>query len=446
MKILFCSDGSSQAENAVRFGALIAAAYQTETTILGIVERASEQDAVLQALRRAQEILKEHHLNAELITKAGRPVAEIVKRTQETKYDLVVIGAIRKGTTGPRWMSARAYKIIEAVTPPVVVVIGERPALRRILLCTGGTRYADTTAQFAGEIARRVNATVTLWHVLAEIPAVYENLNRSAEEHAAELLQSNSTLGRSLRHQKELLENAGVPCEILLRHGQVLQELLAELQRADYDLVVSGSSPSRNKLRTYVMGNITREIVNRADLPVLVVRSETHSSSHGIGEFMSHLLKRPAAALEHPPKNAENRRFRSCQAIDSLACLEQAWQWIRILNRFSIRGRMIPTIASVWSHWPTGTKSCRCVCRWASSNTTSMAARTARVLMAPRACWTITWPSLMKRRNRARRLVSGSIPTSASSCSTKACCITIGTCICSSSRTGRGPFATRRAT
>src|ERR1035438_3670212 len=101
MKILFCSDGSSQAENAVRFGALIAAACQAETSILGIVEKVGHEDNVLQALRRAQGILKEYHLNAELITKAGRPVAEIIKRTQETKYDLVVIGAVRKGARGP---------------------------------------------------------------------------------------------------------------------------------------------------------------------------------------------------------------------------------------------------------------------------------------------------------------------------------------------------------
>src|SRR5580658_339525 len=118
MKILFCSDGSSQAENAVRFGALIAAACQAETSILGIVEKTGGKDDVLKALRGAQNILKEYHLNAELITKAGRLVPEIVKCTQETKYDLVVIGAARKGTRGPLCMSARAYNIIESVGPP----------------------------------------------------------------------------------------------------------------------------------------------------------------------------------------------------------------------------------------------------------------------------------------------------------------------------------------
>jgi K+-sensing histidine kinase KdpD len=54
MKILFCIDGSTQAEHAVRFGALIAAACQAETSILGIVENAGHEDKVLQALRRAK--------------------------------------------------------------------------------------------------------------------------------------------------------------------------------------------------------------------------------------------------------------------------------------------------------------------------------------------------------------------------------------------------------
>jgi nucleotide-binding universal stress UspA family protein len=249
---------------------------------------------VLPALRRAQEILKESHLNAELITKSGQPIREIIKRTQETKYDLVVIGAARKGTRGPLWMSARAYKIIESVEPPVLAVIGGRAALHRILLCTGGTPKADAPVQFAGEIARRVNASVDLLHVLAEPPAVYANLVKP-EDDVRQVLQSSSQLGRSLHHQKELLEKMGVSCEVCLRHGLVLDELLGELQRTEYDLVVSGSSPAQDRLRAYMMGNITREIVNRAELPVLVVRGGTESD-HGLGVLMNRLLHRPSGS------------------------------------------------------------------------------------------------------------------------------------------------------
>ena len=177
MKILFCSDGSSQAENAVRFGALIAAACQAEPSILGITEKEGDEDSLLEALRRAQEIIKEHHLDAELITKAGRPVSEIVKRTREGSYDLVVIGAVRKTTrhplwmsVDPLWMSARAYKIIESVEPPVLVVIGDHGALQRILVCTSGGSQANKFVEFAGEIARHVNAVVDLFHVMPEPP------------------------------------------------------------------------------------------------------------------------------------------------------------------------------------------------------------------------------------------------------------------------------------
>ena len=38
MKLLICTDGSTQAENAVRFGGLIAEKSGAETTILGITE------------------------------------------------------------------------------------------------------------------------------------------------------------------------------------------------------------------------------------------------------------------------------------------------------------------------------------------------------------------------------------------------------------------------
>jgi nucleotide-binding universal stress UspA family protein len=297
MKILFCSDGSGQAENAVRFGALIAAAYQAETSILGIAEKASAEEPLFQALLRAQNILKEHHLNAEVITKAGRPVHEIVKRTRENAYDLVVIGAVRKGARSPAWMSARAYKIIESIAPPVLVVIGERPALQRILLCTSGSPLANKAVEFAGLVAQNVNAVVDLIHVSAEPPAMFADLIER-EEDSDRILASNSKLGRTLRHQKESLERFGVLGEFRLRHGLVVQELLLEMQRTDYDLVMVGSSPAEDMLRQYVMGDVTREIVDRAELPVLVMRTESRRLVQRFGALVSHLFRRPKETSE----------------------------------------------------------------------------------------------------------------------------------------------------
>jgi nucleotide-binding universal stress UspA family protein len=271
MKILICSDGSIQAENAVRFGSLIAEKCGAETTVLGITEKPSEDDVVFESLRRAQQLVKERGVSAELIVKAGEPIEEIVRRTEETTYDLVVIGAVRKGTRGPFLMSAKAYKIIKAVAPPVLVVIGDRQTLNQILICSGGEKYIDRAVSFTGAIARAAGAKVTLFHVMAEPPAVYSDLIKM-EEDVNLLLHSKSVLGQNLRREKEELQEMGVTAEVRLRHGLVISEVFKEIRRGDYDLVVTGSSPEGGNLRSYIMGNITREIVNRAECPVLVVR------------------------------------------------------------------------------------------------------------------------------------------------------------------------------
>jgi nucleotide-binding universal stress UspA family protein len=302
MKILFCSDGSSQAEEAVRFGAQIAAACQAEPSILGISEQARDQDPLLQALRRAQDILKEHQLDAELVTKAGRPVREIVKRTTEVRYDLVVIGAACKHPLSRLFdtssMSARAYKIIESVEPPVLVVFCDRPALRRILLCTSGSAYTDRAVEFAGKIARCVDATVNLFHVMPEPPAMFNGLLRREEEYADHVLESKSRLGQALRRQKDLLEQFGVFGALRLTHGDVAQGLLRELRRTEYDLVVSGSAPAEDKLHRYVMGDLTREIVNRAGIPVLVVRTGQRPVGHRFQELLGSLFRRSKKTSE----------------------------------------------------------------------------------------------------------------------------------------------------
>ena len=276
MKILFCSDGSIQAENAVRFGSLIAGACQAEATVLGIAESAEDQSVLLESLARAQQLLRDKAVSVEITSKGGEPIPEILKRTLEIAFDLVIIGAVRKGTRGAYWMSAKAYKIIKAIAPPVLVVIGSRTKLHKILVCSGGRHYIDKALELTGRVARLCGAKVTLVHVMAEPPQIYADLI-AREENVDLLLNSSSLLGQNLKHVKQTLDAIGVPTEIRLRHGEVMPELLEEIRSADYDLIVVGSAPARGQLQTYIMGDITRELVNKAQCPVLVVRTSEAS-------------------------------------------------------------------------------------------------------------------------------------------------------------------------
>src|SRR6266436_3513815 len=122
MKLLICSDGSEQADRAIRLGAAIAAGCQAEVTLFGITESEGSNRTIVDSLQRGQSLLEDKKIHAELITKSGDPIEEIVKRTRETVYDLVVIGAARKETRGAFWMSSKTYKLIKEIRSPVLSV------------------------------------------------------------------------------------------------------------------------------------------------------------------------------------------------------------------------------------------------------------------------------------------------------------------------------------
>jgi len=87
------------------------------------------------------------------------------------------------------------------------------------------------------------------------------------------LLESRSELGMNLLQQKKELERVGVPAEVRVRHGIVIDQVFEEVREGDYDLIVTGTSQARGLLRHYIMGDLTRSILNRANSPVLVARA-----------------------------------------------------------------------------------------------------------------------------------------------------------------------------
>ncbi len=271
-RILLCSDGQAQAESAVRFIAPVAAAREAEVTLLGIVEHDADEAHLRQALERAAAILREKNVEPKLSLKAGDPVDEIRKETAGTAYDLVVIGAERKrGGGDPSWMSEKAYSLMKVIEPPVLAFIGNRPALRKIVICSGGKHYIDSAVELVGGIARGSGVSVTILHVMAEPPAMYADMIRR-EEDVTSLLASHSDLGRNLLREKEALEAQGIQTEVRLRHGLVVREVFEEIRRGDFDVIVTGLTRAAGPLGTYIMGDVTSEIVSKAAIPVLVVR------------------------------------------------------------------------------------------------------------------------------------------------------------------------------
>lgn len=292
MKILICSDGTPSAQTAIDLVGVFAGPLTGEITLLGIAEKSEDEQPLRDALHVQEQSLRQRGVTPDVVVQFGEPVLQIVQQTSKTKYDLVVIGARWTGAVGHYWRSKRTYEVIKAIQPPVLVAIGERKELKRFVVCTGGKEFIEQAVKFTGQLAAAVGASVTLLHVMAEPPAMYADLVRM-EENVDQLLQSSSELGTNLRRQKRELDRLGVPAEVHLRHGIVIDQVFEEARDGNYDLIVTGTSQARGLFRHYIMGDLTRDILNRSNVPVLVARAGPPQPARTLWKAVRGLFGKP---------------------------------------------------------------------------------------------------------------------------------------------------------
>jgi nucleotide-binding universal stress UspA family protein len=134
-------------------------------------------------------------------------------------------------------------------------------------------RSRGVTPAFAARLARGLGAAVTVFHVSPVVPGIFGDRLEKEEENAEQFLNSNSRIARHVKAQVEIFRGAGVDTKVRVRTGDVVEGVLEEVRTGGHDLVVVGSSPTHGALRTYLLGDVTREIVTLSSRPFLVLRS-----------------------------------------------------------------------------------------------------------------------------------------------------------------------------
>jgi len=313
MRILMCTDGSRFAEDAIHYGTLIAQATQAEVTILGVIERPLEAAHVQASLAQAQQILSVHGLSTMTKTRQGHPDEEILSETEETFYDMVIVGQYGRRGISRFWLGPVTERIVEHAHTSVLVVKGKRDHIASLLICTSGTEFGDITVQHGVELARALDATVTILHVISAVPVMYTGLDEM-DETLPELLQTDTREARHLRRGEKTLESLGVKGKLELRHGIVPDEILRAASEGNVDLIVIGSSQIGGNISRYLMGDVTRQIVHYCKRPVLVVRSRAWprpSFRFSPNDFADHICL---------PKTTFSRKIQSLRCRYYLLC------------------------------------------------------------------------------------------------------------------------------
>lgn len=270
MKMLVCSIGSKRRAGTVRFASLVALALQADTTLLGIVGK-GRVERLWQDLDTASQELSSHGLRSEFRVEVGQAERLVLGELDRTPYDIVALGALGGVRAKGAPFNSVGMRIVEKARNSVIIVKGNRPELSRILICASGTEHGKLSVRAGSALACGARAEATLLHVVSALPAMYAGLERM-EETLVELLQSGTEVSDSLKWASQVVRDECEISELKLRRGYVADEILREGEVGDYDLIVLGSSRSSPGLVRAVLGDLNKEIVQRSDRPVMVVR------------------------------------------------------------------------------------------------------------------------------------------------------------------------------
>lgn len=272
-QVLVLTDGSPAARAAVSIAISCAKALDRPLAILGASEGGDNDEAVGAAVQDAQTLARKDLRTVIAVQSSGDLLELARQRVADVPTCLVLAGSSRKPVGARIQITPRVWTLIKSLDPPVLVASDEHGSTMRWLFCTGGAAHIEDGARFAAGLAKGLGASVTVFHVSPQVPGIYGDRLEQEEENAEQFLRSNSRIAKHVARQVEIFRSAGVATKARVRTGEVVEGVLEEIRNGGHDLVVVGSSPTHGAIRTYLMGDVTRDIVTLSSRPFLVLRS-----------------------------------------------------------------------------------------------------------------------------------------------------------------------------
>jgi nucleotide-binding universal stress UspA family protein len=274
MRMLLYSDGSAIGSRALDLGRRIALVLASAVDILSIGRTTDEEETADQEIEAVAADLQAADISTAVYRRPGLMTREVIEQAQATDYDIVVIGS--RGRRGIRRLLAgsRACSILGGLATSVLVVKGEEhEAISHILLCSAAGPASQKTVEFAARIARALGASVTLLHVMSQVALEEHARAADLEAEAEELMESNAWEGTHLEGMLAILAAAGAEAKAMVRHGLVVDEIIAEAREGHSDMLVIGAHTVPG-IEGLLSSDLARQIMLSANRPVLVVQQE----------------------------------------------------------------------------------------------------------------------------------------------------------------------------
>jgi nucleotide-binding universal stress UspA family protein len=128
---------------------------------------------------------------------------------------------------------------------------------RRILVTMDCSSVDDAIIEHVSALALQNKAEVYLMHVVHSHTIDQDRALREVAE-------------ASLKARHEELKGRGIAAQIIIRSGEPDEEILAEIERGDYDLVAMGTH-GHSLIGDIVFGSVSQTLKHRISIPLLLM-------------------------------------------------------------------------------------------------------------------------------------------------------------------------------
>ncbi len=189
--------------------------------------------------------------------------------------DLVVMTTHGRGPMSRFWLGSVADQLVHRLPMPLLLIHTAEegakrpePTFRNLLVALDGTPMAEEILVPAGELARRMGATLTLLRV---VPAELEGAKATAAgESGADKLRAEAHV--YLQRIAGSLRERGVPARTRITvHAHPAAAILHEAATGEYD-VIALETHARRGLPRLFLGSVADKVVRGSSIPVLVHR------------------------------------------------------------------------------------------------------------------------------------------------------------------------------
>lgn len=268
MKPLILIPHRSYSPAALSHARLIAKKAGTPLHLLYVGTRDRHRKAAPKFIEQAEDQLKGIEVTSEVVI--GDPIEELKKAIKSHDIDLVILGEAKKGGFLGLTLDPMVNKVLTQSPVPVIEVEEVCEKLERILICTGGTERANDAIEAGALLANSTGAATTLLYVTGTVPSMYTGLDQM-DETLQEILNTDTPLSHHLHHGAEIMQGYDLKAKLELRHGVPSDAIITAAESGDYDLIVLGASRVGKNLRNWLLGNVSKQVIERTNIPVMVV-------------------------------------------------------------------------------------------------------------------------------------------------------------------------------